>query len=100
MLSAALDVQEEKFGSDHMTVAITLNNMGWLYREWGRPAEAETALLRSLSIRESLFGKDHPQVSTVLLSLGELQTEEDRFEEAESYLLRHDGTGVLLSPTP
>jgi tetratricopeptide (TPR) repeat protein len=45
----ALSVAEKTFGPDHPAVAVSLNNLGELYRAQGRYSEAEPLFKRSSS---------------------------------------------------
>ena len=49
----ALAIREQTRGKDHPEVAVTLNNLGELYRMNGRYAEAEQFYKRALAIVET-----------------------------------------------
>jgi tetratricopeptide (TPR) repeat protein len=66
----ALAIQEKAFGPDHMKVARTLNNFGYLLRYLGRYSEARPLLERSVAIYEKALGPEHPDVTMPLTNLG------------------------------
>ena len=67
----SLAMHEEVLGLDHPDVAVSLNNLAFLYGEQRRYAEAEPLYKRSLAIKEKAFGPDHQDVA---LSLNNLAT--------------------------
>lgn len=60
-----------------------MNNLGTLYLEMGRYAEAEPFFLECKSIREKTLGKDHPDYTITLNNLAILYKLIARYEEAE-----------------
>jgi tetratricopeptide (TPR) repeat protein len=60
----------------------TLNQLGELYREMKRLADAEGVLLRSLAIEERVSGEDHVYVAEALVPLAEIAQDSGRPEEA------------------
>ncbi|MCH8091304.1 MAG: tetratricopeptide repeat protein [Proteobacteria bacterium] len=56
----ALKLAEKKFGPDHPTTGIFLNNVGVLYYNQGMYVEAGPLLKRALSIDEKILGPEHP----------------------------------------
>jgi tetratricopeptide (TPR) repeat protein len=78
---------QKKFQSD-LALAITLNNLGLLYRTLGRYPEAEPFLERSLAIREKKLGTEHLDVASSLSNLGLLYRNQARYAEAEQLFLR------------
>ena len=79
----ALEVAEETFGPDHLKVAVSLNNLGLLYKIQGRYAEAESLYKRALTIWEEAYGPDDLNVATVLGNMAELYKKTGREDEAE-----------------
>ena len=51
-------------------MAITLGNLGDLYRVLGDNSKAQDMLERSLVIKERAYGRDHPEVALSLANLG------------------------------
>jgi esterase/lipase superfamily enzyme len=70
-------------GPDHPNVGLPLNNLGELYGQQRRYAEAEALIKRSLSIKEKAQGPDHPDVATPLNNLALLYYARGRYSEAE-----------------
>src|SRR5205085_2292264 len=79
----SLRVAEARFGSEHVNVATSLNNLAELYRAQGRYAEAEPLYKRALGIGEKVLGPDHPDVATSLNNLAELYDGQGRYAESE-----------------
>ncbi len=79
----ALEINEQKLGKDHLSVALSLNNLAELYYTTGRYAEAEPLYKRALEIYEEAHGKDHPSVATILNNLAGLYYTTGRYAEAE-----------------
>ena len=69
---------------EHPDVAISLNDLGELYRVQGRFAEAEPFLKRSLAITEKALGVEHPHVTTVRENYAALLRQTGRGDEAET----------------
>jgi len=80
--TAALKIAEG-FGAGDPRVATSLNNLGALYQDQGRYAEAEPLHQRSLAIWEKVLGAEHPQVATTLNHLALLNQAQGSYAEAE-----------------
>jgi tetratricopeptide (TPR) repeat protein len=65
-----------------------LNNLGNLYQERHRYAEAEDFLKRALKLIENQVGPSHPDLTFTLTSLGILYTVSGRYTEAENQYQR------------
>jgi Tfp pilus assembly protein PilF len=52
-------------GPTHPEVANSLNNLGWLYYDQGKYADAEPLLQRALNIFEEVLGSEHPTTQKV-----------------------------------
>ena len=61
----ALELGEAEFGTDHPSVATSLNNLAELYRAQGRYGEAEPLYNRTLEILEKALGTDQDRKSVV-----------------------------------
>jgi len=83
--------QEKTLGKNHLDVAWSLIDLGYLYRAMGRYGEAETLFRRSLAIYEMRLGKDHRDVARSLDDLGLLYLMIGRYGEAEMLLNRSLG---------
>jgi len=81
-LLSALKVAERLAPGD-LRVATTLYNLGSVYRDLGRPAEAEKFYQRSLSVSEKALGADHPSLAQPLSSLITLYVENGLYAKAE-----------------
>ncbi len=68
----ALDVAEKAVGSNHPSVAQSLNNLAALYYAQGQYGQAEPLYKRPLAIWEKALGPDHPDVAGSLNNLAEL----------------------------
>jgi tetratricopeptide (TPR) repeat protein len=60
MLERALHIREAAYGPNHPYVATTLNHLGRVLRDLGRPADAKPMLERALRIQQAAYGPDHP----------------------------------------
>jgi len=65
-----------------------LNNLGNVYQERHRYAEAEDVLKRALKLIEDEVGPSHPDLTFTLTSLGILYTASGRYTEAENQYQR------------
>jgi len=82
----ALEVAERSVGPDHpdyVDVAMSLNNLAFLYFNQGQHAQAEPLLKRALAIYEKALGPDHPDVAMSLENIAHLYRTTKRNEEAE-----------------
>ncbi|QEQ00851.1 CHAT domain-containing protein [Thermosynechococcus sp. CL-1] len=75
-------IAERVLGSNHPTVAATLNNLAVTYKELGNFSEAIPLYQRSLAIREQALGANHPDVATSLNNLANLYTDQGNYGEA------------------
>lgn len=89
---AALEIKELKLGSDDLSVAETLAELGVCLREGERPKEAEEFFWRALDIQEEKLGVDE-QVAVTLHNLGQCIQEVGRANEAAKCFRRG---GVLV----
>ena len=75
-------IKEKAFGSEHASVATSLNNLAALYYGQGRYADAEPLYKRALAIFEKALGPQHPDVATSLDNLAALYKTQGRHGEA------------------
>ncbi|MCI0692958.1 CHAT domain-containing protein [candidate division KSB1 bacterium] len=76
-------------GSNHLDVAISLNNLALLYEAQGNYAAAEPLLQRAFKIFERALGPDHIKVATSLNNLAQLYyMAQDKYAVADSLLQR------------
>jgi hypothetical protein len=96
-LKRSLSIRETALGSDHPSVAGSLNNLGQLYLDQGRDAEAEPLLKRSVAIYETALGPDHPHVTAPLNNLAWLAYDRSDWQSAAGYWRRN--TAVVARRT-
>jgi tetratricopeptide (TPR) repeat protein len=80
---SALTIVEQVFGSEHITIAISLNNLAVLYQAQGRYNEAEPLYSRALMITKQKLGTRHPEVATNLNNFAALYCAQHKYTEAE-----------------
>ncbi len=83
LFKRALGIRVKMLGTEHPTVANSLNNLAELYRTQGRYAGAESLFKRALGIREKVLGTEHPDVAVSLNNLAVLYDNQGRYAEAE-----------------
>ena len=69
LIEKSLIIRRELHGGEHVEVAKSLNDLGWIYIEKQKPAEAEPLLREALDMRRRLLG-DHPDVAQSMNFLG------------------------------
>jgi tetratricopeptide (TPR) repeat protein len=82
MFSAALK-EAAAFGARDLRLALSLNNLGELYRVQGRYPEAERASRQALAIRETVLGPDDAAVAESLNNLALLHHAQGQHGRAE-----------------
>eukprot|EP00928_Gymnodinium_smaydae_P095643 TRINITY_DN8264_c0_g1_i6.p1 TRINITY_DN8264_c0_g1~~TRINITY_DN8264_c0_g1_i6.p1 ORF type:complete len:519 (-),score=78.56 TRINITY_DN8264_c0_g1_i6:313-1869(-) len=70
IMEELLTLQENHCGRDHISVAITLANLGIAYGNLGDAKKEKQFLKRALRIKERHYGRDHLQVAITLGILG------------------------------
>ena len=75
--------EAEQTGSDADRIATAANNLGLLYHDQGRLAEAQVLYGRALTNWEARFGPEHEQVAAALNNLAEIADAEGDWAEAE-----------------
>ncbi|UPJ57141.1 CHAT domain-containing tetratricopeptide repeat protein [Bradyrhizobium sp. 192] len=86
MLKQGLDLLDLSFGRDAETTMNydkILNDLGNLYLDAGRLAEAEASMRRSLAITRARRGETHPNVAASTGNLATVLEHEARYAEAE-----------------
>ena len=83
-----LNETESRLGSDHPSVATSLNNLAGLYNSQGKYREAELLFVQSLEIIERQLGENHPDVATIINNLAESYKSQGKYSEAETLYLR------------
>jgi len=91
LLMKCLAIDKEHLGPLHPNTAKDLGNLGTLYIEMSRFAEAERLLLKSLQILKTT-GKDDPDVATYMQNLAGLYEATFQYTEAEP--LYHEALAI------
>jgi tetratricopeptide (TPR) repeat protein/predicted Ser/Thr protein kinase len=81
-LTRSLEIDEEKLGSNHLNVAISLVGLGNLEQQDGNYDAAKKHFLRALPILEQALGQDHPMMASALNGLGIVALEQSKYKEA------------------
>ncbi len=84
----SLDIKKNILGDNHLEVAITMNNLGWIYYQIDRYSDAEKMYNNSLRIKEDKLGKEHPSVGVTLNNMAILFESQGRYSKAEKLYLR------------
>uniref|UniRef100_UPI004057244F tetratricopeptide repeat protein n=1 Tax=Candidatus Electrothrix sp. TaxID=2170559 RepID=UPI004057244F len=88
LLRSALSIREKKSGKSHPSVALILNNIGFLYANQERNEESVLLYERALEIAERPFFQDYSLMATVFNNLAMLYRDQGRNAEAEPLLKR------------
>ncbi len=78
-----LEMRQKLLGTEHPDVALSLNNLAFLYFSQGRYNQAEPLLIQALEMRQKLLGTEHPDVATSLNNLALLYHSQGRYSQAE-----------------
>ena len=89
MYIRALQGKEEALGPDHTSTLSTVNNLGNLYADQGKLAEAEKMYIRALQGKEEALGPDHTSTLDTVNNLGPLYADQGKLAEAEK--MYHSG---------
>lgn len=79
---------EEAFGIDDPDTLISVTNLGHLYLEQRRYADAEPLFARALAANERVLGKEHPNTLIFVNGLGYIYLKQGRYADAEPLLVR------------
>jgi tetratricopeptide (TPR) repeat protein len=71
------------WGPDHTSTLDTVNNLGSLYADQGRLADAERLFNRALAGYEKAWGPDHTSTLRTVNNLGNLYRKQGRLVDAE-----------------
>src|SRR5579872_7105092 len=80
--------EAEKSGREDLSLATSWNNLGAVYCDMGRYAEAEKLFQRAVDLWDKLIYSVHPQLPQGLNNLGVLYLRTGRLKEAEPLLQR------------
>ena len=81
-----LALSKKIYGEDSQEVASAYNNFGWLYRDFGKYAEALEMYNRALKIRKKLFGEKHAETATAYNNLGNTYRDMGDYDNAQVML--------------
>src|SRR5947199_3589480 len=79
---------EKALGPDHTSTLDTVNNLGILYVNQGKLAEAEQMYQRALAGKEKALGPDHTSTLDTVNNLGVLYVIQGKLAEAEQMFQR------------
>src|SRR5271156_6567099 len=88
MYIRALRGYEEALGPDHTSTLNTVHNLGNLYADQGKLAEAEQMYVRALAGKEKALGPDHTSTLRTVHNLGNLYGDQGKLAEAEQMYQR------------
>jgi Tetratricopeptide repeat len=78
-----LDATQNRFGENHLNVAISLRVLALVYQAQKRYTKVEPLLQYSLSIRKKCLGDRHPDVAAILRDLASFYLVQERYNEVE-----------------
>jgi CHAT domain-containing protein/tetratricopeptide (TPR) repeat protein len=81
-------IEIASYANDKETLASAYSNIGILYKDLGRLAEARQAIQHSISIRQALHGADHPDLAISLIALSAVDSDTDDLVSAEKHIQR------------
>ncbi len=84
----ALSIRENALSPSHPDIALSLNDLAFLYQAGGHLAKAEPLYKRALAIREKILPFGHPNVAATLNNMAHLYEKQGRFGDAESLYKR------------
>jgi len=87
-LLRALAVVKEHFGEDSEDMARSLNDLGMLYKYWGRFADAEPLYRRAQAILAAYYGENAPELASIFYNLGGLNHALGDYATAETWCRR------------
>jgi CHAT domain-containing protein/Tfp pilus assembly protein PilF len=82
----AFEARRDILGPEHVDVALSLNNLGFLRQLREDYAAADSLYRQGLEMRRKLLGEEHPEVAQGLNNLGHLLQLRGEYDAAESYL--------------
>ena len=83
-----LRLADQEFGADDPDTLTSVNNLGYLYGEQGRYADAERFFLRALEARERVLGKENSYTLTSVNNLASIYERQGRYADAEPLFVR------------
>jgi tetratricopeptide (TPR) repeat protein len=84
----ALRGYEKAWGAEYTSTLDTVNNLGTLYADQGKMAEAEAMYVRALRGKEKAWGAEHTSTLITVGNLGALYADQGKMAEAEAMYVR------------
>ncbi len=85
LLLEAMEIHRSRQSVGRYRLAVSLNNLGELYRRQGRLEEAQALCLESLNLRRQLLGNCHQSTFACLNNLGLIEHMKGQPEQARSF---------------
>lgn len=76
------EIREKALGSEHLDVAMSLNNLASVFRASGRYKDVLQLFQQALAMRKKLIDGDHPDIATSLNNLGKISHELGNYDSA------------------
>ena len=86
MYERALEGYEKAWGPEHTSTLDTVNNLGLLYADQGKLAEAEKMYERALEGKEKALGPKHTSTLNTVNNLGNLYKDQGKLAKRISTL--------------
>ena len=84
VLQRSLAIREQLLGSEHIDVAISLNNLALLYHDQGKYVQAEPLYTRALAIHEKNPISEELDIAILLNNLALLSDDQGKYFQAEA----------------
>jgi tetratricopeptide (TPR) repeat protein len=84
-LRATMEIHLRARGAGHPNTLVSINNLGQLLSQRGKPAEAERYYRTAIEGLRRVLGDDHPNTLTSIANMGAALLEQGKPAEAEGY---------------
>ena len=84
----ALDIQVERLGTEHVSVATSYGNLASIHKELGNLEQANDYQQRALAIKLKTLGAEHVSVATSYSNLALIHKDLGDLEQAKEYQQR------------
>ena len=84
--NAALNLQMQEVGEDHLSVSCTLHNMGTMHYQSGELQVSLKCYKQVLKMRRLLLGNEHPSIADALMNIAIVHEKAGELDRAESAL--------------
>ena len=82
-----MQIREQLLGKENPIYATSLGNLGFLYHDMGRYAEAEEHYNEAISMCENSMGEGHAECASYYSNLASLYSDLGKYLEAEELYL-------------